>query len=330
MPRVSAYGPGRVRGPPTRGRCRYTVVVAGEWGVVEDITLTFLRDKAEEILHNSKEWDGRGWDLAVTETTPSTIVVRVIVTAKGPDDLWTVCCAVREQLGAWLAEKHPGCPAPHPAGSGSGSGTRSGRPWSLRSRPRPAGGAGGAGHSSCARARRRRSRNAWRAAFGTQAGRAEDTHPDPARRRGGARRGRRRPRLALVVGPRRPVAAARPGGLVRRPATPAFRPAQLPPARAPPVRPGGAAAGDPAVLHRAERRRPPLRPRHPQYRLRAGQGHRRRGAVRHRARPPPARQRISHPLHGPTSRYGPTRPGYGSAGPTAQSRTTWPCSTSRR
>lgn len=133
-----------------------TVVVAGEWGVVEDITLTFLavrtwderritmpvsyfttrpfenwsrggvqmtgtvfwhcdhsapvdllRDKVHEILHNCREWDGRGWDLAVTETTPSTIVVRAIVTAKDADDLWTVRCAVREQLIAWLAEKHP-------------------------------------------------------------------------------------------------------------------------------------------------------------------------------------------------------------------------------
>ncbi|MEU9305363.1 mechanosensitive ion channel domain-containing protein [Streptomyces sp. NPDC048269] len=133
-----------------------TVVVAGEWGVVEDITLTFLavrtwderrltmpvsyfttrpfenwsrggvqmtgtvflhcdhsapvdliRDKVHEILNNCREWDGRGWDLAVTETTPSTIVVRAIVTAKDADDLWTVRCAVREQLVAWLAEKHP-------------------------------------------------------------------------------------------------------------------------------------------------------------------------------------------------------------------------------
>ncbi|MFD9337421.1 mechanosensitive ion channel family protein [Streptomyces sp. NPDC060028] len=133
-----------------------TVVVAGEWGLVEDITLTYLavrtwderritmpvsyfttrpfenwsrggaqmtgtaflhcdhgapvdlmRDKAHEILHNCPEWDGRGWDLAVTETTPSTIVVRVIVTAKDADDLWTVRCAVREQLIAWLVAKHP-------------------------------------------------------------------------------------------------------------------------------------------------------------------------------------------------------------------------------
>lgn len=134
-----------------------TVVVAGEWGVVEDVTLTFLavrtwderritmpvsyfttrpfenwsrggvqmtgtvffhcdhsapvdliRDKVHEILHDCPEWDGRGWDLAVTETTPSTIVVRAIVTAKDADDLWTVRCAVREKLVVWLAEKHPG------------------------------------------------------------------------------------------------------------------------------------------------------------------------------------------------------------------------------
>ncbi|MFD7258264.1 mechanosensitive ion channel family protein [Streptomyces sp. NPDC059874] len=133
-----------------------TVVVAGEWGVVEDITLTFLavrtwderritmpvsyfttrpfenwsrggvqmtgtvflhcdhgapvgliRDKVHEILSTCREWDGRGWDLAVTDTTPSTIVVRAIVTAKDADDLWTVRCAVREQLIGWLVEKHP-------------------------------------------------------------------------------------------------------------------------------------------------------------------------------------------------------------------------------
>ncbi|MDH6544023.1 hypothetical protein M2167_006580 [Streptomyces sp. SPB4] len=91
-----------------------TVVVAGEWGVVEDITLTFLavrtwdeRRIAMPVSYYSKKWDGRGWDLAVTGTAPSTIVVRVIVTAKDPDDLWTVRRAVREQLVAWLAEEHP-------------------------------------------------------------------------------------------------------------------------------------------------------------------------------------------------------------------------------
>lgn len=49
------------------------------------------------------------------------MVVRAIVTAKDADDLWTVRCAVREQLVAWLSEKHPGAlprlllgPSPEP------------------------------------------------------------------------------------------------------------------------------------------------------------------------------------------------------------------------
>ncbi|MEU9004840.1 mechanosensitive ion channel family protein, partial [Streptomyces sp. NPDC048551] len=60
-----------------------------------------------EILLGCPEWDGRGWDLAVTETTPSTIVVRAVVTAKDASDVWTVRCAVREGLITWLTEKHP-------------------------------------------------------------------------------------------------------------------------------------------------------------------------------------------------------------------------------
>lgn len=133
-----------------------TVVVDGEWGVVEEVTLTFLavrtwderritmpvsyftgrpfenwsrggiqmtgtvflhcdhsapvpliRERLREILDGCAAWDGRGWDLAVTGTTPTTVVLRAIVTAKDPDDLWTARCTVREQLVAWLAEKHP-------------------------------------------------------------------------------------------------------------------------------------------------------------------------------------------------------------------------------
>lgn len=133
-----------------------TVVVDGEWGVVEEVTLTFLavrtwderritmpvsyftskpfenwsrggaqmtgtvflhldhtapmdlmREKLKEILDMCKAWDGRDWSLAVTDTTPNTMVVRAVVTAKDADDVWTVRCTVREQLIAWLTEKHP-------------------------------------------------------------------------------------------------------------------------------------------------------------------------------------------------------------------------------
>lgn len=133
-----------------------TVVVDGEWGTVEEITLTFLavrtwderritmpvsyftskpfenwsrggvqmtgtvflhldhsapvaamREQLRDILGECAAWDGRDWSLAVTDTTPSTIQVRAVVTAKDADDIWTVRCAVREQLVGWLRDHHP-------------------------------------------------------------------------------------------------------------------------------------------------------------------------------------------------------------------------------
>ncbi|WP_060879295.1 mechanosensitive ion channel family protein [Streptomyces scabiei] len=132
------------------------VVVEGEWGTVDEITLTFLtvrtwderritmpvsyftskpfenwsrggaqmtgtvflhvdhaaplpamRDRLRDILRSCPAWDGRHYDLTVTDATPSTMEVRALVTAKDPDDLWTVRVTVREQLIHWLTETHP-------------------------------------------------------------------------------------------------------------------------------------------------------------------------------------------------------------------------------
>ncbi|MFJ2770214.1 mechanosensitive ion channel family protein [Streptomyces sp. NPDC087300] len=133
-----------------------TVVVDGEWGTVDEITLTFLtvrtwderritmpvsyftskpfenwsrggaemtgtvffqldhtapipqmREKLHDVLRDCGAWDGRDWGLAVTDTTPNTIQVRALVTAKDADDIWTVRVTVREQLVRWLTEQHP-------------------------------------------------------------------------------------------------------------------------------------------------------------------------------------------------------------------------------
>ncbi|GGW67696.1 mechanosensitive ion channel protein [Streptomyces lucensis JCM 4490] len=133
-----------------------TVVVDGEWGTVEEITLTFLtvrtwderritmpvsyftskpfenwsrgtpqmtgivywhldhsapleamREKLRDILRQCPAWDGRAYGLQVTDTTPNTIQVRALVTAKDADDIWTVRVTVREQMIAWLSAEHP-------------------------------------------------------------------------------------------------------------------------------------------------------------------------------------------------------------------------------
>ncbi|MBV1939473.1 mechanosensitive ion channel domain-containing protein [Streptomyces sp. BV286] len=133
-----------------------TVVVNGEWGTVDEITLTFLtvrtwderrftmpvsyftsqpfenwsrggvqmtgtvffhldhsapveemRAKLRDILRECPAWDGRDYGLAVTDSTPSTMEVRALVTAKDADDVWTVRVTVREQMLRWLTKHHP-------------------------------------------------------------------------------------------------------------------------------------------------------------------------------------------------------------------------------
>ncbi|MFE0904138.1 mechanosensitive ion channel family protein [Streptomyces rochei] len=133
-----------------------TVVVDGEWGTVEEITLTFLavrtwderritmpvsyftskpfenwsrgtpqmtgtvfwhldhtapldlmRERLRDILRECPAWDGRDYNLTVTDSTPNTMQVRALVTAKDADDIWTVRVTVREGMIRWLADEHP-------------------------------------------------------------------------------------------------------------------------------------------------------------------------------------------------------------------------------
>ncbi|WP_055491820.1 mechanosensitive ion channel family protein [Streptomyces sp. TP-A0356] len=133
-----------------------TVVVDGEWGTVDEITLTFLtvrtwderritmpvtyftskpfqnwsrggsqmtgivffhvdhsapveamRERLRDIVRQCPAWDGRAHGLVVTDTTPTTMEVRALVTAKDADDIWTVRVTVREQMIRWLTEEHP-------------------------------------------------------------------------------------------------------------------------------------------------------------------------------------------------------------------------------
>ncbi|MFF7635093.1 mechanosensitive ion channel family protein [Kitasatospora sp. NPDC008050] len=133
-----------------------TVVVAGEWGTVEELTLTYvvvatwdqrrivmpasyfagrpfenwtrgdsritgtallhldhstpvdaLRAEFEALLARTELWDGEGSALQVVDTTPSTIVVRALMTARDAGDAFELRCLVREKLIAYLRREHP-------------------------------------------------------------------------------------------------------------------------------------------------------------------------------------------------------------------------------
>ncbi|MFI6449513.1 mechanosensitive ion channel family protein [Kitasatospora sp. NPDC050543] len=132
------------------------VVVVGDWGTVEEITLTYvviatwdqrrivmpvsyfagkpfenwsrndpsmtgtillhldhstpvaeLRQEFETRLRKSDLWDGRGCALQVVDTTPTTIVVRALMTARNASDAFDLRCLIREELVAHLRSAHP-------------------------------------------------------------------------------------------------------------------------------------------------------------------------------------------------------------------------------
>ncbi|RZU25389.1 mechanosensitive ion channel family protein [Streptomyces sp. BK239] len=169
-----------------------TVVVDGEWGTVEEITLTFLtvrtwderritmpvsyftsnpfenwsrgtpqmtgivywhvdhsapldamREKLRDILRESPAWDGRAYGLDVTDTTPNTMQVRALVTAKDSDDIWTIRVTVRERMIRWLTEEHPyalprvnTADAPLPPDASHGEASHDGAPGLDKTPPR--------------------------------------------------------------------------------------------------------------------------------------------------------------------------------------------------
>lgn len=66
-----------------------------------------LRAELERYLAASPLWDGREWSLTVSDTTPSTIVVRAMMTARDPDTTAALKLAAREHLLAHLRDHHP-------------------------------------------------------------------------------------------------------------------------------------------------------------------------------------------------------------------------------
>jgi small-conductance mechanosensitive channel len=69
---------------------------------VEDV-----RQELQRILQGTPLWDGRVWNLQVTDATDSTVELRAMVSAAGAGALWDLRVYVREKLVAFLQERHP-------------------------------------------------------------------------------------------------------------------------------------------------------------------------------------------------------------------------------
>jgi small-conductance mechanosensitive channel len=66
-----------------------------------------LRARAEEVIRANPRWDGRFWNLQVTDSKEETIEVRVLVTARDASLAFDLRCDVREALLTFLATEMP-------------------------------------------------------------------------------------------------------------------------------------------------------------------------------------------------------------------------------
>jgi small-conductance mechanosensitive channel len=66
-----------------------------------------LRQKLDQILADSKLWDGKVENLQVTDATEAGLQLRALVSARTPGQTWDLRCEVREKLIAFLQAEYP-------------------------------------------------------------------------------------------------------------------------------------------------------------------------------------------------------------------------------
>jgi small-conductance mechanosensitive channel len=132
------------------------VIVEGEWGRIEEITLTYVvvriwdlrrlvlpisyfiekpfqnwtresadllgtvflytdytvpvqlvRDELHRILQGSEHWDGKAWNLQITNMTERTVELRALMSAEDASKAWNLRCEVREKLLTFIQSRYP-------------------------------------------------------------------------------------------------------------------------------------------------------------------------------------------------------------------------------
>jgi small-conductance mechanosensitive channel len=69
-----------------------------------------VRQKLDEILHQSKLWDGKVANLQVIDAPDDKLELRALVSARNPSQAWDLRCEVREKLIAFVRAESVGAP----------------------------------------------------------------------------------------------------------------------------------------------------------------------------------------------------------------------------
>lgn len=94
---------------PFENWTRETAQIIGSvtWHLDYRAPIDEMRRKLDEFLAESALWDGKIANLQVTDSGPSTITVRALMSAGTSPKAWDLRCDMREKMIAWLRAEHP-------------------------------------------------------------------------------------------------------------------------------------------------------------------------------------------------------------------------------
>ncbi|GAB3465531.1 mechanosensitive ion channel domain-containing protein [Kineococcus endophyticus] len=83
------------------------IIGAVELSVDWTVPVEQVRSRAERFVRAHELFNGQTFSVAVTETSPQAVTLRVLVSADSGGDLFDLRCAVREDLVGFLQREHP-------------------------------------------------------------------------------------------------------------------------------------------------------------------------------------------------------------------------------
>jgi small-conductance mechanosensitive channel len=91
------------------------VIVEGEWGRIEEITLTYVvvkiwderREVLPEMLKKNSDWDGRILNVQVTKLTEQYKEIRILLSSSDASKNWDLRADIREKLINYINENYP-------------------------------------------------------------------------------------------------------------------------------------------------------------------------------------------------------------------------------
>lgn len=96
---------------PFQNWTRETADILGSVFIYTDYTVPVpkVRQKLHDILSATPLWDGKVWNLQVTNAKEQTLELRALMSAPNSPQAWDLRCHVREELIAFLQQAYPNC-----------------------------------------------------------------------------------------------------------------------------------------------------------------------------------------------------------------------------